>query len=399
MTTTLENQSSAPVRNDRTSERILCVDDEPKVLAVYQRMLQGQFDIQIAEGPEKGLAAVNEFGPFAVVVSDMRMPGMNGAQFLGCVRDLAPNSVRMLLTGYADQQSAIEAINEGNVFRFLSKPCSKDDFVKALKSGVEQYRLILSEKELLEGTLRGSIQVLTELLALVNPLAFGRTERVKRTMQHLARLLNVENAWQFEVAGLLSQIGCITLSELLLTKIALGEALTNREQSQIDSLPRIAANLIQKIPRLSDVAEIIAFQEKHFDGSGTPHDGRSGNEIPVGARALMAVLDFEHLQAKGQLKTAALAAMRLREGWYDSTILDAIERIPSDWAGYTAESLPVHALREGMILDENLQLPNGLVLARQGFELTEVALLRLADQFSAGNIKGLICVLVPPVNQ
>lgn len=377
-------------------ERILCVDDEPKILAVYQRMLQTEFDIEIAEGPEKGLAVVAERGPFAVVVSDMRMPIMNGAQFLSRVRAISPNSVRILLTVYADQESAVEAINDGNVFRFLSKPCSKDVFSAALMAGVQQYRLIVSEKELLEGTLRGSVEVLAELLALTNPLAFGRTERIKRIMQHLARVLKVDNTWQFEVAALLSQLGCITFSESLLTKVMRDSALTDREQSQLDGHPRIAANLIRRIPRLSEVAEIIAHQNKHYDGTGHPFDGLSGAEIPLGARALKVALDFDELQSAGKSVDAAHLAMRLREGWYDPAMLDALDRIPPQWAGYSPESLPVPALRERMILDEDLQLPNGVVLARKGFELTEFALMRLTDQFIEGIINRPIRVLVPP---
>src|SRR5207245_10705357 len=136
----------------------------------------------------------------AVIISGMDMPGMSGIQFLSRVRQLAPDSVRMMLTGHTDLQVAMEAVNEGNIFRFLTKPCSPDALVKALAAGVEQYRLITAEKELLEKTLAGSIKALMEVLSLVNPMAFGRASQVQRLVQQLAAALKVDKAWQVEMA-------------------------------------------------------------------------------------------------------------------------------------------------------------------------------------------------------
>src|SRR5262245_28427095 len=114
-------RTTGPTGDGPMSERILCVDDEPNVLAGYQRQLRKHYDIEIAQGGEQGLAAIQEKGPYAVIVSDMRMPGMNGAQFLARAKELAPHSVRMLLTGYSDQKAAISAVNDGHIFRFLTK--------------------------------------------------------------------------------------------------------------------------------------------------------------------------------------------------------------------------------------------------------------------------------------
>src|SRR5579862_5440420 len=143
-------------------ERILLVDDEPNVLLGYQRLLHGEFHAETAVGSAAGLTAVQNKGPFAVVLSDMRMPEMDGIQFLTRVKTLAPDAVRMMLTGYADVQTALSAVNEGNIFRFLTKPSSKEVLTSALTAGIAQYRLVTSEKELLEKTLTGSLTVLTE---------------------------------------------------------------------------------------------------------------------------------------------------------------------------------------------------------------------------------------------
>ncbi len=126
--------------------KVLFVDDEPLVLDALRRMLRDKFHTYTADSGEKGLAAIEENGPFAVVISDMRMPGMNGAEFLARIRKDAPDTVRMLLTGFTDLDAAIAAVNEGNIFRFLTKPCKKDELVGAINLGLTQYRSTLAGK-------------------------------------------------------------------------------------------------------------------------------------------------------------------------------------------------------------------------------------------------------------
>jgi DNA-binding NtrC family response regulator len=141
------------------------VDDEPNVLAAFRRQLRTCFDIETAEGPELGLQTLRENGPFAVVLSDPRMPGMNGPQFLAAVKQLVPDTVRMMLTGQAGLNDAVAAANEGNIFRFLTKPCPQEVLFKALEAALEQYRQVMAERELLEKTLHGVNNVLTEILS------------------------------------------------------------------------------------------------------------------------------------------------------------------------------------------------------------------------------------------
>lgn len=130
------------------NNRVLFVDDEANVLFAYKRNLRGFFDVTTAETGTSALEILSNEPAFAVVVSDYRMPEMDGISFLHKVRELCPDSVRIILTGYADLQIAIDAINEGNIFRFLTKPIQNDKLVNVLKDSVEQYRLVTSEKEL-----------------------------------------------------------------------------------------------------------------------------------------------------------------------------------------------------------------------------------------------------------
>jgi len=114
-------------------QKILFVDDDANILAAFRRHLRKRFHFDTALGPEEGLKAVVEKGPYAVVVSDLRMPKMDGIEFLTHVKEIAPDTVRMMLTGHADLHNTIEAVNEGNIFRFLTKPCPVDELSKALQ--------------------------------------------------------------------------------------------------------------------------------------------------------------------------------------------------------------------------------------------------------------------------
>jgi ActR/RegA family two-component response regulator len=114
----------------------------------YQRLLHREFHVSTANSGQDGLAAIKTSGPYAVVVSDMRMPGMNGAVFLAKVREAAPDTVRMLLTGYSDLDAAIDAVHNGHIFRYLAKPCEKEILVNAIQSGIAQHHAIVADKEL-----------------------------------------------------------------------------------------------------------------------------------------------------------------------------------------------------------------------------------------------------------
>jgi DNA-binding NtrC family response regulator len=130
------------------TDKILFVDDDKRVLDGYVRVLHGEFNVETALGAQQALGAIHLFGPYAVLISDMRMPGMNGAELLAQVRQLAPNTVRMFLTGYKDLNQAIDAVNEGHIFRYLTKPCEKKVLVHAINLGLAQYRATAKDQEL-----------------------------------------------------------------------------------------------------------------------------------------------------------------------------------------------------------------------------------------------------------
>jgi response regulator RpfG family c-di-GMP phosphodiesterase len=375
--------------------KVLFVDDDPNILAAYQRQLRKQYQIDTALAGDRGLEAVAKAGPYAVIVSDLKMPGMNGIQFLSRVKEMAPDTVRMMLTGFADLQTAIEAVNEGNIFRFLTKPCSPEILSRALDNGIEQYRLITAERELLEKTLKGSIKVLTQILSLLNPEAFGRASRITRYAREIGLVMKFPKIWQLETAAMLSQIGFILLPEEALKKIYHGQQLTPEETQLLDMHPFITSDLLKNIPRLESIARIISYQEKRFDGSGIPVDEVRREEIPLGARVLKVALDFDTLLTAGESKSKAIPQLKQRPGWYDPAVLTALEAVVWIEGKFQVKVIPLRDLRDSMILDDDVFTTGGTLLIAKGQEVTPLIIKRLHNFAETAGVKEPLQVLVP----
>jgi response regulator RpfG family c-di-GMP phosphodiesterase len=346
--------------------RVLCVDDEPNVLAGLGRVLRARYEVVTAESAAAGLARLRDGEPFEVVVSDLRMPTMHGIAFLTRVRQVAPDTVRVLLTGDADLLGAIAAVNEGQVFRFLLKPCAPDALLMALGTAVEQHRLVTAERVLLEETVHGCIKALTDLLAIVQPASFGRATRLKRHVEALAVALGVPDRWQVEIAALLSQVGYIVLPAEVAERVQRGSRLTSAEQELVARLPRLAEQLIASIPRLDAVRGILLHQDVPFEGGAS-----TGAAVPVGARLLKVAQDFDALEARGMPAALALDALERRSGLYDPAVLAAMRRV-CGVGELTAvvEEMRLADVRHGMIFATDVTSPRGLLLVARGQEVT-----------------------------
>ena len=275
------------------TRRVLLVDDEPKVLSALRRQLRSRFDIVTAVGGAEGLETLQSEGPFAVIISDMRMPEMDGIAFLQKAEDVSRDTVRMMLTGNADQETAVKAVNEGRVFRFFTKPCSTEILAPGIEAALEQHRLITAERDLLQKTVSGSIKVLVDVVRLVDQDIIGDTDLLRTLARDTAKALKLKNAWQVEMAATLSQIGKLTIPADVMAKVRSGEPLTDTEQDIVDRAPEVSRDLIGNIPRLEAIGEIAYYRGKNFDGSGFPRDDKRGADIPLGARILRTAL-FDH---------------------------------------------------------------------------------------------------------
>ena len=377
------------------NNRILIVDDEQNLLNSLKRQLRQQFHIETALGPEQGLNRIQTQKPFAVIVSDLRMPVMDGIEFLAQAGKLKPNSVRIMLTGNAGLQNAIKAVNKGNIYRFLTKPCAIDLLINVLNQGVEQYRLVTAEKELLNKTLKGSIKVLSEVLSLVNPEALGRSSRIRRYAADISKQLGIANVWLIETAAMLSQIGCVILPEETIKKLYKGQELTPEEARLFDMHPGIASDLISNIPRMQPIADIIAFQDKRFDGSDHPEGSRKGESLPLGSRILKVVLDFDMLESKGFPRDKALNQLKLQWKWYDPSVLKALKHFLVIENKHIVKQIPLALLRAGMLLFEDITTTRGQLLISRGQEVSPIMIKRLNNFANTTGIKEPIRVSVP----
>lgn len=372
------------------SEKILLVDDEPHVLNGFQRRLGDRFEIVTAPGGREGLEALNQVGPFAVVVADMRMPVMDGIRFLQEVKKQAPDTVRVMLTGNADMQTAIDAVNSGSIFKFLTKPCPVELFSETLRDGIKQYQLVIAERELLEQTLNGSIKVLIEVLSLSNPAAFSRAARVAKLVGNMAEQLELPGAWQLKLAAMLSQLGCITVPPNVLDKVNNQIPLTSSERAMYEAHPGVGANLLVNIPRLKLIARMIERQHLPAEFSISPAEVvTEDDEVMLGAQMLTAALDFDLLMLQIDDYEDALAEMRRKIDFYNPTLLMTIRRIfsarkrerPKATSVLTEDTAAVTAmdLKVGMIIERDVWSKAGNLLVQKGHEVTMPLLVRLRN--------------------
>jgi CheY-like chemotaxis protein len=356
---------------------ILFVDDEPHLLEGITRSLHNHFDIRTATSGAEGLQVLKGYGPFAVVVSDMRMPQMNGAQFLGKVRELAPDTVRIILSGQADLQQTIAAVNEGNIFRFLSKPCDTKSLLAALGMAVHQYALINAEKVLLEHTLIGAVNVLIDILGFVLPSAYSRARRLQRYVVALAGALQMGNNWQWPLAASLSQIGFISLPRDTAAQFEAGQELPDEERRLLESHPQMAAKMLDSIPRLETVAAIVASQNSPLTEAQVFGEPKQLDAKSAGCLLLHAAVAFDRQVTSGGTALAAVAALRKAKVRLPPAILDALRDLPIATCERVLRSIRLRDLAPGMQLDEPLMSRRGACLAPAGHEVTVAMLARL----------------------
>jgi len=381
---TIMNREELPI--------ILCVDDEPRVVDGLAVHLRRDYQVLAANGGNSALQILKDKGAPAVIVSDMRMPGMDGATLLKHVKQLYPETTRILLTGEPGRDAAISAVNEGQIFRFLTKPCSPDQLRSAIEAGVIQHRLMIAEKVLLQETLIGCIKALVDILAITNPVAFGRSTRVRRLAIELAASIGKAGFWQLEAAAMLSQIGYISLPIELVEKLYYGKRLTPEERVLADGAPLVAQKLLGRIPRLEPVMEILAAirQSKLEMPDGL---------VKLGADILRLVLDYDAQIVQGHSANVALSSIRAQTGRFDHKLVENLVSLVGLAVGTPdVKEVPVGRLTSGMVFMDDLYTHVGTLLAPKGFEVTETFLER-ARNFGPGILQEKVRILAHPQPQ
>lgn len=365
------------------SETILIVDDDINLLSAMRRQLRGRFTVTTAQGGEEALDILRSTKDQpGVILCDMRMGGMNGVETLRQAKDLAPDSVRMMLTGNADMQTAIDAINSGHIFRFLSKPCPPEVLEEGLEAALGQYRLITAERELLEKTLSGSIKVMMDMLVMSYPQGYSRASRIRSWVRKLNTNGNMPHRWQLDLAAILSPLGMLSIPQEVLSKVHIKLPLTETEQAMVERAPEMARNVIANIPRLQGVAQIVFFQNKGYDGSGFPAQGPTGGDIPIDARILKILNDLSSISTGRSPSAADFNELERNIQLYDPVLLrkvrlclEAIE--PSE--RLLTRQLAVGTLLPGMDLAEDVVASNGRLVLASLVTLSEAHIERLRN--------------------
>ncbi len=395
---------------------ILCVDDEPNILSSLRRLFRTKgFQVRVAEGGRAGLALL-ETETVDLVISDMRMPEMDGAQFLAQVRERWPDTVRLLLTGYSDVTSIIDAINRGEIYRYITKPWDDNDIVLIVRQALERKALELEKKRLedlsirqneelktLNASLEAKVEARTAELRVANDSLQGANEKLKasfvtsikvfstliemrggnlaghsRRVADLARRiaqklqLDSRQVQEIFVAGLLHEIGKVGFAdELLSTPVAM------MKPAQLDAYRKHTVQAEQLLLPLQDLrgpSEIISAQFERFDGTGFP-DRLSADHIPIGARILTLASDYDNMQI-GTLtqrllnpEEARIIIVHSSGSRYDPAVVTAFvavlggaSREETEKERLSEMAVSARDLQVGMILSRDLITPNGLLM-------------------------------------
>lgn len=351
------------------TQKVLIVDDDESIARLYQLQLQGSLDIDIATSGQEALQIIQDHGPFAVVVSDMQMPEMNGNELFARVAETASETVRVMLTGNDDQRVAVQAVNEGQIFRFLNKPCPAEDLAKAIEAGMHQYRLVRAEKELLDKTLHGSIGLMVDMLSTVKPLAFGRAVRIKAIVGQMLDRTEVDNAWEVSLAAMLSQIGCVSIPDSVLEKCHHGEPLTTSEAEEFAKHPAMGSKFLRKIPRLDRIGELIAAQSTPL---ATLEKMAEADPHVLRAAYLRIATGYDELVQADVTPNEAIRKLKNQPGVFSSRLVEALaesvcEPILEDKLAVALDDLTVE-----MVLDRDLKDRAGRVLITKGQQITEM---------------------------
>jgi response regulator RpfG family c-di-GMP phosphodiesterase len=377
------------------SPRILCVDDEPKVLEGLENSLGWDFDVDTATCGAEGLERLRNEGVYEVVISDMRMPRMNGAQFLSAARLLAPDTTRMLLTGYAEVEAAAAAINEGAIFRFLTKPCTKDALKDAVNAACAQHRLITGERDLLENTLQGAIKMLSEVLGLTAPAAFRRASAVKEYVAFMAAALGLEDAWQFEVAALLSRLGCIAMPSVTLEKMLNDQPLIASEEMMVADQARIGRALLSHVPRLQQAAAMIGRQNQVARIVPSIPLRTPASAAMLGGAMIRLALAVDQRVLRGAPFRAALAGVEASNEEHPERLLSLLRDYQRSAADDIVIDCTISQLVAGMVLEESIETPAKTIVVMSGSIVSNAMLERLRNFVRGVGVREPIRVRIP----
>ncbi|MDH4427216.1 MAG: response regulator [Acidovorax sp.] len=430
-------QPPARAPSDGGAWTVLCVDDEPGILSALKRVLRSE-DCKVlqANGGAEALQLLEQ-QPVDVVVSDMRMPGMDGAALLAQVRKRWPETARILLTGYADMNATIAAINDGQIYRYIHKPwdetelrltvrqaaehqmlqrdrdrlqaltASQNEELRVLNTGLEervQARTaeLQQANDLLRRNYLTSIKIFSSMLELRSGVLAGHGKRAAGVSRKVANAMDLtsEETQDVFVAGLLHDIGFMALPDAILSK-PVGK-LTAEEMALYQRHPVLGAQSFMALDDHQSVAALIRGHHERFDGTGFP-DNLQGTQIPMGARILAIAStydDLTHGHLTGKPLTDAEARTILQRGrgtQFDPEVLDVFLHVTQEVKPKPAriESFTPENLQPGMALAKDLLSKEGVLLLSAGHALSAEMISRIRKYEKAEGLSLLLDIRMP----
>lgn len=377
---------------------MLVVEDEERSRRLLEAMLTslGYACRTAADGRE----ALDVIGPdIDLVLSDVMMPRMNGFEFVKELRRLPryaelPVIMTTALSGKEDRLTAVEA----GANDFVSKPLDRLELKIRIASLLKIKHAQDARKQMLRDTVKGSVQMLADVLAVLKPDVYGRVARRAPLIRRTARLVGDPSPWFTETAALLNSLGSVVLAEELLRRMTEQNELLDDNKLHSEQT-MLSVQMVSRIPRLEPVAEIIAYAEKGYDGSGQPRDDdRKGDDLPLGSRVIRAVTDYDHHRAGGLKALEALAKLKEHPAPYDPAVLEALRKALGEISTLVEVQVPITELVDGMIMAHDLFVEmNGKPekLMMKGQEVNAAVREYLSSYHRHTPIKGLIRVLAP----
>jgi len=417
--------------------KLLLVDDEESITKALQRVFRKEgYEIHTASSGLEGLEVLAQAGNhFSLIISDQRMPGMTGAQFLEKAKEISPHAKRILLTGYSDVDAIVDAINKGEIHRYLTKPWHDDDLLMQIRQILEQKELE-ERNQKLENSFLNAIRLLSSLIEIVNPKLGEHMKQVAPLAREIAREygLEKEQVDQIEIAGMLHDIGLLGAPERLMEKDT--DEMNERELYMFTQHPEIGQICLQAVESLDHVGAIVLAHHEHYDGSGFPN-GLIGEEIPLGARIIGVVADYCQLvrtwpqdikeiiiKARKYLGplvkdisitdrkeliddiTAKILLLRATQRYDPDVVMKLVKKLEPDEEERKKQRrdrqitpIPFDDLREGMVLAKSLRTTDGRLVLARGAILTE-SVISSIQRLGEGNVlEGSAYVINPTLEE
>ena len=313
--------------------KILIVDDEPDNLALLYRTLRGKYEIEKSTSPLMALQMMKTEN-FHCILSDHKMPEMDGVEFLKRSCDISPNTMRILVTAYTDAGILIDAINYAKIYRYIKKPYNPDELLLVVQGALEDWQLKYDNNSLvndLKDLFSGTITAIVEALDAKDSYTLGRSRRVTFYAVKIAKALHLSEVTtgKIELAGLLHDIGMICVSDDVLAKV---EQLSPSEYDEIKKHVNHSVKILDDIKQLKDVVEIIKYHHEHFDGNGYPF-GLKGEDIPIGSRIIAVADAFDSMVTPKIYRNQVLPSVAMNEikahsgTQFDPVVVDIFEQI------------------------------------------------------------------------